>query len=115
MDLHALEAWTLGPGARARVRTGVSVAIPGGWEGQVRGRSGNSLRGLVVIHGTIDSDYRGDVGVVVQNASEAPLTVNVGDRIAQLVIAEVARVELVCVEELDETERGAGGFGSTGS
>lgn len=107
---------TLLPGARALVPTGIAVAIPHGYEGQVRPRSGLALRaGVTVMNapGTIDSDYRGPVGVILANFGTEPYVVRRGDRIAQLVIAEVARAGFEAVEELDETAR-PGGFGSTG-
>jgi dUTP pyrophosphatase len=107
----------LGPGERALVPTGLRFAVPAGYEAQVRPRSGLSLRHGIVLPnspGTIDSDYRGEVQVILWNAGPEPFAIERGDRIAQLVIAPVAHVEL---EEsaLDETPRGAGGFGSTGA
>ena len=117
IDLCAAETVDLKPGERALVPTGVRVAIPQGYEGQVRPRSGVALRtGVTVLNapGTIDSDYRGEVGVILINLGQEPVTVYRTDRIAQLVIAPVTFAELVEVESLDETERGAGGFGSTG-
>jgi dUTP pyrophosphatase len=105
------------PGQRALVPTGIAVAIPPGWEGQVRPRSGLAAKaGVTVLNapGTIDADYRGEVKVILQNHGEAPFTVRAGDRIAQLIIAPVARVAVEVVETLDETGRGAGGFGHTG-
>jgi dUTP pyrophosphatase len=108
----------LEPGARAAVPTGLVVEVPAGWEGQVRPRSGLALRHGVTLPnapGTIDSDYRGEVQVILQNLGDAPFTVRRGDRIAQLVLARVEAVEWVEAEELSETGRGEGGFGSTGS
>jgi len=108
---------TLAPGARARVPTGIAVAIPPGWEGQIRPRSGLAAKaGVTVLNapGTIDADYRGEIQVLLVNLGEAPYTVASGDRIAQLVIAPAARAALTIVDALPETERGAGGFGSTG-
>ena len=107
----------LGPGERALVPTGLRFAVPAGYEAQVRPRSGLALRHGIVLPnspGTIDSDYRGEVQVILWNAGPEPFAIERGDRIAQLVIAPVAHVEL---EEsaLDETPRGAGGFGSTGA
>ena len=105
------------PGQRALVPTGIAVAIPPGYEGQVRPRSGLAVRaGVTVLNtpGTIDCDYRGEVGVILQNHGHEPFTVRAGDRIAQLVVAPVARVVVEVVETLDETGRGAGGFGHTG-
>lgn len=108
---------TLAPGERAAIPTGLCIAIPPGYEGQVRARSGLALRrglGMVNAPGTIDSDYRGEVMVLLINWSAEPQTVRRGERIAQLVIAPVARAELVECEALDATERGEGGFGHTG-
>jgi dUTP pyrophosphatase len=99
------------------VPTGLSVEIPPGHEGQVRPRSGLAVRhgvALVNAPGTIDSDYRGEVGVLLVNLGQAPVSFTRGDRIAQLVIAPVTRAEIRLVEELSGTERGGGGFGSTG-
>ena len=104
--------------ARAAVATGLEVEIPEGWELQVRPRSGLAWRhGLTVVNapGTIDSDYRGEVRVLVVNLGAAPVTVARGERIAQLVLAPVTRAEFVPVDTLSATDRGAGGFGSTGS
>ena len=115
---HLEEALVLAPGKRALVPTGLRVEIPPGFEGQVRPRSGLAIeRGLTVLNapGTIDADYRGDVGVVLVNLSDEDQRLEPGDRIAQLVFAAVARVELVEVEALADSDRGAGGFGSTGS
>jgi len=105
------------PGGRALVPTGVTVAIPAGYEGQVRIRSGLAHdRGLAVLNspGTIDSDYRGEIRVIVANLGAEPVTLHRGDRIVQLVIAPVARARFEVVERLPESARGAGGFGSTG-
>jgi dUTP pyrophosphatase len=122
MDLHAAlsEPMIVAPLGRARVPTGLVVAIPPSFEGQVRPRSGLAWRtGLTVLNapGTIDSDYRGEVQVLLVNLSDAPVTIAPLERIAQLVIAPVARAELVVQvrEELEATDRGAGGLGSTGS
>jgi dUTP pyrophosphatase len=119
-DLRAAvgDELVLPPGARAAVPTGLVVEIPPGWEGQVRPRSGLALRHGVTLPnapGTIDSDYRGEVQVLLQNLGDAPFTVRRGDRVAQLVLARVEAVEWVEAEELSETGRGEGGFGSTGS
>lgn len=119
MDLAAcLDApVTLEPGARAALGTGLAVAIPSGYEGQVRPRSGLAARsGLTVVNapGTIDADYRGEIKVLLINLGTAPVTVAPGTRIAQLVIAPVAKVVLDEVAELPRTARGSGGFGSTG-
>ena len=105
------------PGARALVATGFRVAIPDGYEGQVRPRSGLAWRhGLTLPNapGTVDSDYRGELKVILHNAGRDPVTVRRGDRIAQLVIAPVARVRWEEVESLDTTGRGDGGFGHSG-
>jgi dUTP pyrophosphatase len=107
----------LAPLERRAVPTGIAIEIPSGYEGQVRPRSGRALReGLTLLNtpGTIDSDYRGEIQVIVVNLGREPVTIEPGDRIAQLVIAPVARVELVEVEALDDTHRGGGGFGHTG-
>lgn len=117
MDLHAVEALTIAPGAAVAVDTGLAVAIPRGCEGQVRPRSGNALKHSVTVvnaPGTIDSDYRGPLKVLLINHGREPFVIEVGHRIAQLVIAPVIQAELVEVDALSETERGAGGFGSTG-
>jgi dUTP pyrophosphatase len=118
-DLRAAIAGevVLQPGERVLVPTGLALEIPPGWEGQVRPRSGLALRhgiGMVNAPGTIDSDYRGEVGVLLVNLSAEPFTLRRGDRIAQLVIARVESVEWEEAEALTESERGAGGFGSTG-
>jgi len=108
----------LRPGARALVPTGLVLEIPAGWEGQVRPRSGLALRhgiGVLNAPGTIDSDYRGEVGVILVNLGDADFTVRRGDRIAQLVFARVEPVEWEEAGELDGSGRGAGGFGSTGA
>jgi dUTP pyrophosphatase len=118
-DLRAAltEPAVLGPGERLLVPTGLVLEIPPGWEGQVRPRSGLALRhgiGVVNAPGTIDSDYRGEVAVILINLGNSPFPIQRGDRIAQLVIAPVASVEWEEAEALDESERGAGGFGSSG-
>ena len=108
---------TLAPGDRQLIKTGFSMALPPGWEAQVRPRSGLALRhGVTVLNspGTIDSDYRGEVGVVLVNHGQEPFTVNRGDRIAQMVIAKLPSVRFEVVDGLDTTARGAGGYGSTG-
>jgi dUTP pyrophosphatase len=107
----------LAPGARALIPTGLALAIPPGFEVQVRPRSGLALKhGVTVANapGTIDSDYRGPMGVILINLGDAPFTVAHGDRVAQLVVAPVVQADFVVVDTLDETARGAGGFGSTG-
>ncbi len=119
MDLRAnIEApIVLPPLGRCLVPTGLFIALPPGYEAQVRPRSGLALKkgiGLLNSPGTIDADYRGEVGVILVNLSDEAFTVNDGDRIAQLVVARHETVEWLPVETLDETERGSGGFGHTG-
>ncbi|KRE01025.1 deoxyuridine 5'-triphosphate nucleotidohydrolase [Bosea sp. Root670] len=119
LDLRAAigEPVMLAPGARTLVPTGLAMQLPVGFEGQVRPRSGLALRhGVTVLNapGTVDSDYRGEVSVVLINHGSEDFTVTRGDRIAQLVIAPVSHARLSEVETLDETARGAGGYGSTG-
>ena len=114
---RAAEDVTLAPGARHAVATGIAVAIPHGFEIQVRPRSGLALKhGITVPNtpGTIDSDYRGEVKVILINHGSDAFEIRRGDRIAQLVLAPVTRASWLPVDELDETERGEGGFGSTG-
>jgi dUTP pyrophosphatase len=109
---------TLGPGARALVPTGLRMQIPPGLEGQVRPRSGLAARsGLTVLNtpGTIDSDYRGEIKVILVNLGQTDVTIRPGDRIAQIVFCPVVRVAFVRTDALAETGRGSGGFGSTGS
>ena len=108
---------TLAPGARALVPTGLAMALPAGFEAQVRPRSGLAAKhGVTVLNtpGTIDADYRGEVKVILINLGDAPFEISRGDRIAQMVIAPVLQADIVEVEVLSETERGSGGFGSTG-
>jgi dUTP pyrophosphatase len=108
---------TLLPGQRALIPTGLSMALPEGFEAQVRPRSGLALKaGVTCLNspGTIDADYRGEVGVILINHGQEPFTVTRGERIAQMVIARFERASLVIAERLDETARGSGGFGSTG-
>ena len=117
MDVVAAEALTIAPGDRAAVATGFAIAIPAGHEVQVRPRSGLALKhGLTCLNtpGTIDSDYRGEVKVILANLGQEPFEIARGDRIAQLVPAVVLRATLDEVATLDDTTRGAGGFGSTG-
>jgi dUTP pyrophosphatase len=117
MDVVAAEALTLAPGDRAAVATGFAIAIPAGHEVQVRPRSGLALKhGVTCLNtpGTIDSDYRGEVKVILVNLGREPFEIARGDRIAQLVPAPVLRATLDEVVTLDDTLRGAGGFGSTG-
>lgn len=121
MDLRAAIAddapVTLVPGARALVPTGLKIALEQGWEAQVRPRSGLALKhGITCLNtpGTIDSDYRGEVGVILINHGNEPFVIRRGERIAQMVIAAHAQVVITEVETLDDTVRGVGGFGSTG-
>lgn len=107
----------LAPGERALVPTGFAIALPPGYEAQIRGRSGLALRHGIFLPnapGTIDSDYRGQIHVILMNGGEEPFVVERGDRIAQLVVARVVDAEWVEVDDLDDTERGDGGFGHTG-
>ncbi|MEM0907013.1 MAG: dUTP diphosphatase [Pseudomonadota bacterium] len=108
---------TLGPWQRGSVPTGLQIGLPHGYEAQVRPRSGLAARhGVTVLNspGTIDSDYRGEIKVLLINLSDEPFTIARGERVAQLVVAPVTRASLVAVDTLDETARGSGGFGSTG-
>lgn len=119
LDLLAAveEAIVLPPLGRALVPTGLAMALPSGYEAQVRARSGLAAKhGVTVLNspGTIDADYRGEVKVILVNLSDTPFTIGRGERIAQMVIAPVSRARLVETEALDVTVRGAGGFGSTG-
>ena len=119
MDLRAnlTEPIVLQPMERVLVPTGLHIALPAGYEAQVRPRSGLALKhGVTVLNapGTIDADYRGEVGVVLINLSQEDFVVNDGERIAQMVIARYEKAELIEVECLDETERGEGGYGHTG-
>lgn len=117
MDVVSAEDVTLDPGQRHPVATGLAMAIPHGYEIQVRPRSGLALKhGITVPNtpGTIDSDYRGELKVIMINHGNEPFVIARGDRVAQLVVAPVTQGQWLEVEELDATERGAGGFGSTG-
>ena len=121
MDLRAAAPddapLTLAPGARALVPTGLKIALEPGYEAQVRPRSGLALKhGITCLNspGTIDSDYRGEVGVILINHGQEPYVIRRGERIAQMVIARHEQANMIEVETLDETARGAGGFGSTG-
>lgn len=108
---------TLAPGARALVPTGLRIAIPAGYEVQIRPRSGLALKHGITLPntpGTIDSDYRGPLGVILMNAGQEAFTVRHGERIAQMIVAPVLQASFELAESLDETARGAGGFGSTG-
>jgi dUTP pyrophosphatase len=107
----------LAPGKRALVPTGLTIALPQGFEAQVRPRSGLAAKhGVTVLNapGTVDADYRGEVGVLLINHGDAPFTIRRGERIAQMVIAAVVRAELIAAPSLTTTDRGGGGFGSTG-
>jgi len=119
MDLRAAvrEDMIIGPGEIRLIPTGLAVSIPGGYEGQIRPRSGLALKygiGMVNSPGTIDSDYRGEIGIIVINWGQAPFTVSRGDRIAQMLITRVYRANVVEVDDLDSTRRGEGGFGHSG-
>lgn len=117
LDLRAAHGHILEPGRRTLVGTGFAIALPPSCEGQIRPRSGLAARhGVTVLNapGTVDPDYRGEVKVLLINLGEEPVEIAAGDRIAQLVVAPVSRLELIEVDELPETTRGAGGFGSTG-
>jgi len=117
MDVRASEAATIAPGKRALVGTGFAFAIPEGFEIQVRPRSGLALKkGISVLNtpGTIDSDYRGEIKVILANHGDEDFEITRGDRIAQIIVAPVQRGYLIEVADLDETARGSGGFGSTG-
>ena len=119
MDLRANieESIVLKPLERAIIKTGLFIALPGGYEAQVRPRSGLAAKkGVTVLNapGTIDADYRGEIGVILVNLSKEDFTIENGDRIAQLVIAKYERADWNKVTELSETSRGSGGFGSTG-
>ena len=120
MDLRANleEPVVLHPLERRLIPTGLHIALPAGYEAQVRPRSGLALKhGITVLNtpGTIDADYRGEIGVVLVNLSDTDFEVNPGERIAQMVIAKHEQVDFEVVSELDETERGAGGYGHTGT
>ncbi len=118
LDVCACEEVTLQPGEWKRVRTGWIMSLPSGTEAQMRPRSGLALKhGITLLNtpGTIDEGYRGEVGVILVNIGQTPFSVSPGMRIAQMVIAPVLRAEPVEVDEVSETMRGAGGFGSTGA
>ena len=117
MDVRSIEAVTLAPGARALIHTGLVLMLPPDAEAQVRPRSGLALKhGVTVLNtpGTIDAGYRGEVGVILINLGAEPFVVEKGMKIAQLVVSRVTQAEIVEVASVDETDRGAGGFGSTG-
>lgn len=117
MDVCSIEDVVIAPGARHLVKTGFAMELPDGFEAQVRPRSGLAIKsGITVLNtpGTIDSGYRGEVGVILINLSDVPFHVEKGMKIAQMVIAKFERAEIEEVSELSSSERGAGGFGSTG-
>ena len=116
-DLHSVEEKTVKAGEREVIKTGLAVALPKGYELQVRPRSGLALKnGITVLNtpGTVDSDYRGELMVILFNTSKEDFAVKKGERIAQAIIKEILQADFAVVEELDSTERGVGGFGSTG-
>lgn len=116
-DLHSVDEKTIKAGERDVVKTGLAVALPRGYELQVRPRSGLALKnGITVLNtpGTVDSDYRGELMVILLNTSKEDFVIKKGDRIAQAVIKEILQADFAVVDELDSTERGSGGFGSTG-
>lgn len=118
MDLCSIEQLVLQPGARATVKTGLAIELPPGTEAQVRPRSGLASRsGITLLNtpGTVDEGYRGEIGVIVANLGHEPFEIRKGMRIAQMVVCPVLRVEIEACTELSETERNAGGFGSTGA
>jgi dUTP pyrophosphatase len=115
-DLHSTEEFTIKPGQRQLVKTGLFVELPDGYEMQVRPRSGLALKnGITVLNspGTIDADYRGEIGIIIINHGQDDFPISIGDRIAQGVLAQVEQAEWLETTELSETQRGAGGFGST--
>ena len=117
MKANITEPVTLGPLERAMVPTGLFIALPDGTEAQVRPRSGLAAKhGITVLNspGTIDADYRGEIKVILVNLSNSPFVIEPGERIAQMIVARYEQIEWESVEELGTTERGAGGFGSTG-
>lgn len=119
MDIRAnlTEPVILNPLERKLIPTGLYIALPDGYEAQIRPRSGLAIKhGITLLNtpGTIDADYRGEIGIILVNLSSEPFTVNDGERICQMVIASYKQVEWTSVESLDDTERGAGGFGHTG-
>lgn len=116
MDIMSAETLTLPANSTRLVRAGFQMELPNGYEGQIRARSGLARRGIIVANapGTVDSDYRGEVGVILHNLTADPYEIRRGDRIAQLVIAAVPRVQLQQTDTLTDTKRGADGYGSTG-
>lgn len=116
MDLHSLEQTTLEPGEIKLIRTGIGMELPKGYEAQVRPRSGLSLKGITVVNspGTIDSDYRGEIKVILTNIGKEPFRIEKEERISQLVIQKVEQCDLTETKKLTKSERGSNGFGSTG-
>lgn len=114
MDIASCEGVIIPPNSHAKINTGIRAEIPEGYELQVRPRSGLSSLGIVAMFGTVDCGYRGEIGVQLYNLTQEPYTVNIGDRIAQLVLAPVTRAEIEKGMVFDGTDRGANGFGSTG-
>ena len=117
MDLRSVDKVTINPGERKLVNTGIKIALPEGYEAQIRPRSGLALKkGISVLNtpGTVDVDYRNYIGVILINHGSEPFDVNPGDRIAQMVVTKYERVEWELTDELDKTERGEGGFGHSG-
>jgi dUTP pyrophosphatase len=114
-DLHCLEAFTIQPRERKSVPTGLAIEIPPGWYGRIAPRSGLAARhGIDTLAGVIDPDYRGELMALIVNTGEAPVSFEAGERVAQLIIERAAICDYVWVDELGETARGDGGFGSTG-
>lgn len=116
MDLYSVEDVSLPPGGIKLIKTGISIEIPPGFEAQVRPRSGLAVKGVTVVNapGTIDSDYRGEIKVILTNLNDNVFKITKKDRIAQLVFAKYERCEFELSKELSDTKRGSGGFGSTG-
>lgn len=115
LDLTAIDLVVINPGDRTLLRTGISIELPQGYGAFVMGRSGNTIkRGLLVALGLIDSDYRGEIGVMAFNTTDKKMIIQQGDRIAQLVIMPTPQIDLEEVDELSDTQRGNDGFGSTG-
>ena len=117
MDVCSVDSLEIPAGGRALVKTGLVIILPSGYEAQVRSRSGLALKsGVCVLNspGTIDEGYRGEVGVILANFGDRPFTVKPGDRVAQIVVSPVTQAEIFETQEVDSTDRGEGGFGSTG-
>ena len=120
MDMRAavMEEITLQPGERVLIPTGLAIALPSGYEAQIRPRSGLAIKnGIILVNspGTIDSDYRGEIKIILYNSGREPFKINRGDRIAQMIISRYERARLSVVESLPDSERGTGGFGHTGN